>query len=110
MDVVGDRRDFNPVCQCLPDGPIKNIIKQVIEALKNDSIVGEHVPRDQIPPYYIQRHNIQTLYRVSLPQRWRLTYAFHTFNEGEKPRALLLELMDHDKYNKRFGYFKRKSA
>ncbi|MDH2908050.1 MAG: hypothetical protein PXX83_08160 [Candidatus Nitrosotalea sp.] len=110
MDVVGDKRDFNPVYEDLSDGPIKNVVKEIIKALKNDSIVGEHIRRNQIPQYYIQRHNIQILYRVALPQQWRLIYTFHTFNEGEKPKALLLELMNHDKYNKRFGYFKKASS
>ncbi|MDE1831335.1 hypothetical protein [Candidatus Nitrosotalea okcheonensis] len=110
MDVVGDKRDFNPVYEGLSDGPIKNVVKEIIKALKDDSIVGEHIRRNQIPQYYIQRHNIQILYRVALPQQWRLIYTFHTFNEGEKPKALLLELMNHDKYNKRFGYFKKASS
>ncbi|MGI0092556.1 MAG: hypothetical protein ACREA8_00470 [Nitrosotalea sp.] len=110
MDVVGDKRDFNPAYESLSDGPIKNVVKEIINALKNDSIVGDHMRRNQIPQYYIRRHNIQILYRVPLPQQWRLIYTFHTFNEGEKPKALLLELMNHDEYNKRFGYFKKASS
>ena len=110
MEVVGDRRDFNPTYENLPDGPIKNTVKEIIQTLKNDSIVGEHIRRNQIPQYYIQRHNVQILYRVALPQQWRLIYTIHTFNDGEKPKALLLELMNHDAYNKRFGYFKKTSS
>ncbi len=110
MDVSGDKKDFNPIYASLPDGPIKNKVKEVIQSLKADSIVGEHLKKENIPSYYIERHKVQILYRVALPQRWRLIYTLLTLNEGEKPKALLLELMDHDKYNKRFGYFKRKSA
>lgn len=110
MDVAGDKRDFNHVYDGIPQGPIKNAVNEIIQALKNDSIVGEHVLRSQIPQYYIQRHNVQTLYRVALPKQWRLIYTFHTFNEGQKPKVLLLELVDHDKYNKRFGYFKKSSS
>jgi hypothetical protein len=110
MDVVGDKRDFYPAYEDLPEGPIKNAVRQVIQSLKNNSIIGEHVQQKQIPRYYTHRHNIQTLYRVALPQQWRLSYTLHTFREGEKPRALLLEMMDHDQYNKRFGYFKKKSS
>ncbi|MGI0058617.1 MAG: hypothetical protein ACREBJ_02515 [Nitrosotalea sp.] len=70
MDVVGDKRDFNPAYEGLSDGPIKNVVKEIINALKNDSIVGDHMRRNQIPQYYIRRHNIQILYRVPLPQQW----------------------------------------
>jgi len=110
MDVVGDKRDFLLAYQKLPNGLLKNAVKEIIRDIKNDSIVGEHVKRDQIPQYYVKRHNVQVLYRVALPQYWRLTYTVFTLNLGEPPKALLLELMSHDAYNKRFGYFKKKSA
>jgi hypothetical protein len=110
MDIRVDRKDFLTTYTNLPNGPIKNVVDEVIQALKDGSIVGEHVKKKQIPQYYKQRHNVQVLYRVSLPQHWRLIYTFLTLNEGEKPRPYLLELMDHDQYNKRFGYFKKKSA
>ena len=110
MDIRVDKKDFLRIYENLPKGTIKNAVDEVIQALKNDSIVGEHVKHEKIPHYYTQRHNVQVLYRVALPQYWRLIYTFQTFTEREKPKVLLLELMDHAKYNKRFGYFKKKSA
>ena len=110
MDVRGDKKDFLQTYENLPKGSIKNAVGEIIQSLKNDSIVGKHVKHEQIPQYYKQRHNVQVLYRVALPQRWRLIYTFQTFVKGEKPKVLLLELMDHDMYNKRFGYFKKKSG
>ena len=110
MNVRGDKKDFLLTYENLPKGPIKNALDEVIQALKNDSIIGEHVKHEQIPNYYKQRHNVQVLYRVALPQSWRLIYTFQTFAKGEKPKVLLLELMDHNRYNKRFGYFKKKSG
>lgn len=109
MKVSGDKRDFYDVFAGLPDGAIKNAISDVIKLLKNDSIIGQHMVRQQIPKYYVKRHNVQILYRVELPQHWRLIYTLLTIHEGDKPSVLLLELMDHDQYNKRFGYFKKKS-
>jgi hypothetical protein len=109
MQVSGDKRDFNTIFVNLPNGAIKESVNDVIESLKNDSIVGEHLMKQQIPQYYIKRHNVQVLYRVKLAQHWRLVYTVLTFTEGDKPSALFLELMDHDQYNKRFDYFKKKS-
>ncbi|MGI0007992.1 MAG: hypothetical protein ACRD92_00020, partial [Nitrosopumilaceae archaeon] len=65
-------------------------VNEVIQGLKNDSIIGEHVKHEQIPDYYKQRHNVQVLYRVALPQHWRLIYTFQTFVKGENPKVLLL--------------------
>jgi len=96
--------------RAMSDGPIKNTVKQVIQSLKNDSLPGEHLQKKQIPDYYKKRHGVQILYRVALPQRWRLIYTLLTLKKKEKPKAFLLELMDHDQYNKRFGYFKKKSS
>ena len=109
MDVKGDKKDFQPTYENLTEGQIKNRVREIIQVLKNDKIVGEHVKRHQIPAYYVIRHKLQVLYVVDLPNYWRLTYTFQTFKDGEKPQALILELMDHVQYNKRFGYFKKKS-
>jgi hypothetical protein len=107
MQVNGDKRDFYVVFSCLPDGAIKNAVNDTIKLLKSDHVIGQHISKSLIPKYYVKRHNVQILYRVKLPQHWRLVYTLLTVNEGDKPSALLLELMDHDKYNKRFGYFKK---
>ncbi len=109
MDVRGDRKDFLLIYKNLPKGTIKNVVDEIILDLKNGSIVGEHVKQEQIPHYYKKRHNVQVLYRIALPQHWRLVYTFQTFVKGKHPTILLLELMDHDSYNKRFGYFKKRS-
>lgn len=110
MDVRGDRKDFFLIYENLPNGPIKNAVNDIIQSLKDDLITGEHVRHYQIPQYYKRRHNVQSLYRVELPQHWRLIYTLQTFTQGERPVALLLELMNHDLYNKRFGYFKKRSG
>ncbi len=109
MEVKADARDFNSVFENITENSIRYEIIRIVSLLKNNSIVGEHVKREIIPKYYIKRHGVQTLYRISLPNNWRLVYSIQAFYEKE-PTVLLLELMDHKKYNKRFGYFKKKSA
>lgn len=102
--------DFVDVFNVLPDGPIKTAVEEAKNELKQDKIIGEHVKKKQIPKYYVTRHNIQVLYRYALPNRWRLTYSIIEFEVKGELSVLLLELMDHDHYNKRFGYYKKKSA
>ena len=88
MDVRGDQKDFLPIYTNLPKGPIKNVVDEVIQALKNDHIVGEHIKYGQIPQYYRRRHNVQVLYRVALPQHWRLIYTLLTLHEGQRPNMV----------------------
>lgn len=109
MEVRADSKDFMPIYEELTDNVIKTPVEQVITSLKNDLVVGEHLKCKAIPKYYIKKHNVQTLYRVSLPRNWRLIYTIQSFYENEAT-VLLLEIMDHKQYNKRFGYFKKKSA
>jgi len=103
LEVRGDPFDFMPVYTSLTDKSLKNAVDDVKTQLQNDVIVGDHVRRSQIPKYYIKKHNVQVLYREELPGYWRLIYTIMTFKDGEK-RAILLELFNHDVYNKRFGY------
>jgi hypothetical protein len=49
MDVSGDRKDFLRIYENLPNGPIKNAVDEIIQSLKNDLVVGEHVKHGQIP-------------------------------------------------------------
>ncbi|WKT57754.1 hypothetical protein QVH35_10650 [Candidatus Nitrosotenuis chungbukensis] len=64
--------------------------------------------RDTIPKYYITKYNIQLLYHFDMPDGHRLIYTVRrSLPDGKE--ALFLELLSHDEYNKRFGYFKKKS-
>ena len=110
MKLRAVKEDFQDVFDSLSDRSIKNAVKEIIVNLKQDDIVGEHVKKNQIPKHYIRKHNIPILYRVALPKRWRLTYSIVEFEVKGELGILMLELMNHDQYNKRFGYYKKKSA
>lgn len=110
MRLKAVKDDFQDAFDSLSDNSIKRAVKDIIASLKQDNIVGEHVKKSQIPKYYIKKHNIPVLYRVALPKRWRLTYSIIEFEVKGELGALMLELMSHDQYNKRFGYYKKKSA
>ncbi|MGI0069059.1 MAG: hypothetical protein ACREAN_02245 [Nitrosopumilaceae archaeon] len=103
METRGDPDDFMPIYNALPqDEPLFKTVRDVIENLKSDKIVGKHLKREQIPKYYLKKHDVNAVYKVDLPGYWRLIYGI-TAIHGEK-MALLMELFDHEKYNKRFGY------
>lgn len=80
-------------------------IDRIIEQLAIDPTYGTHIPKNRIPKKYIDEYGINNLWKANLPSAWRLLY---TLDAG-KPEILtiLLEYLDHNQYNKLFGYKKR---
>ncbi len=80
-------------------------IKSQLE--KSDIPLGIHHKLNNIPKYYIKKYNVQGLYHFEMPDSHRLFYTVRRSKDGKE--ALLLELLNHDEYNKRFDYYKKKS-
>ena len=114
MRVLVHQDDFLPTYNQLKADKQKNkarigAIENVKLQLENSNLpLGVHHKRDTIPKYYITKYNVQSLYHFDMPDGHRLMYTIRKFlSEGKE--ALFLELLSHDEYNKRFGYFKKKS-
>lgn len=103
MEVAGDPTDFIPIFNRLDknDAMYKKI-KGTIKDLKNDRIVGIRIKLSLVPLYYVRKHGVSAVFKVNLPGAWRLIYGILTIHDAKK--ALLMELFDHNSYNKRFGY------
>ncbi len=84
-----------------------NNIKQQLE--KSDRPLGITHKFNNIPEYYKTRYGIQTLYHFEMPADHRLMYTIRRSPYDGNKEALFLELITHGVYNKRFGYFKKKS-
>lgn len=103
MEVAGDPDDFMPVYNALDKkSALYNVVRDVIDDLKNDKIPGERIKRDRVPRYYTKKHDLNAIFKVDLPGYWRLIYGITTVH-GEK-KALIMEMFDHVKYNRRFGF------
>lgn len=103
MEVAGDPVDFIPVFNELDvNNVIYKKVQDIITELKNEQIIGVRIKLSQIPKYYIKRHNINAVFKVDLPSAWRLVYGITSIHDERK--AILMELFDHNSYNKRFGY------
>ena len=79
-------------------------IEREKENLKINPHHGTQIPKKQIPEEYIERLGMTNLWKIDLPDFWRMLYTI-TGNELEII-SVLLNFMDHDKYNKLFGYRK----
>ena len=73
--------------------------------LKIDPQCGIHIPRKYIPKKLIERYGTDRLWKIDLVGYWRLIYTI--VGDDVKIIAFVLEFMDHDRYNKLFGYMKK---
>ena len=80
-------------------------IKQKSEFLKSNPFYGDNVPKKLIPEEYILKYNAKNLWRVELTRYWRMLYTI----KGDQVEIVcfVLDIINHDKYNKKFGYSKK---
>ena len=78
-----------------------NSINRTIKILKSNPQYGNPIPKRLIPDSLI-KEGIQNIYRVELSNFWRMLYTI----EGTKIEILVfvLNIMNHNEYNKLFGY------
>ena len=78
-----------------------------IELVKNNLSYGDPIPKKLIPKEYKEKYGVTNLFRVELPNFWRMLY---TVTEGENEIeiiAFVLDIINHKKYSKKFGYRKK---
>jgi hypothetical protein len=83
---------------------ILNSIKQKMELIKNNPQYGDPISKKLIPKEYREKYGNINLFRVELPNFWRMLY---TLTEGETKVeiiAFVLDIIDHPTYDKKFGY------
>ena len=81
-----------------------NSIKQKIDFLKNNPQYGVHISKNKIPNIYLKQYDVNNLWKVNLSGAWRMIY---TIKGGEvKIIALILDILDHKNYEKKFNYKK----
>lgn len=77
-------------------------ILQKIEWIKADPRYGQPIAKKLIPKEYILKYGAQNLYRVELPDFWRMLYTLRD-NQVEII-AFVLDIIDHKGYDKKFRY------
>ncbi|HLC79073.1 MAG TPA: hypothetical protein VJG83_01460 [archaeon] len=86
---------------------ILNAINKKSELIKQNPHYGNPISHELIPKEYIQKYGITNLFRVELPNYWRMFYTL-TNNAGKiEIIAFILEISDHPTYDKRMKYKKR---
>ncbi|MBD3313009.1 hypothetical protein GF345_01045 [Candidatus Woesearchaeota archaeon] len=80
-------------------------INIVLRNIKVDPYYGDLIPRRCISKSTAARYGTDRIFRAELVGYWRLLYTV----VGDEVRiiAFILEFMDHNNYNKIFGYRKK---
>lgn len=77
-------------------------IQRVRDLLKQNPFAGDQVKKKQIPSKYIQKFDVDNVWRIELADRWRLVYTI-TGNQIEII-TFVMDIFDHKDYDKVFGY------
>ena len=82
--------------------PLLRSIHRARDLLKQNPFAGNQVPKRQNPPKYIQKFDIDNVWRIELADRWRLVYTI-TGNQVEII-TFVMDIFNHKDYDKVFGY------
>ncbi len=83
---------------------IFNALKNKIKLIKFNYHYGNPVSKKLIPKEYKLKYGVTNLFRIELPNFWRMLY---TLTDGENEIeiiAFVLDIVNHRDYDKIFGY------
>jgi hypothetical protein len=83
-------------------GYLLKLIEKGVEKLSRDYECGQKIQKKLWPRYYSTKYGISNLWRLRLDGYWRMIYTV----TGNRICivAVILEVLDHREYDKRFGY------
>lgn len=88
--------------------PMQTLFKSIEtkkEELKKDPFYGIQIPKKLIPEKYVELYEVKNLWKCNLALAWRAIY----FIGGEEDKIVIsiVDIIDHNTYDKIFGYKKR---
>ena len=83
---------------------ILNSINKKVELIKANHHYGHPISKKLIPQEYKDKYDIKNLFRVELPNYWRMLYTLADDESKIEIIAFVLDLVDHITYDKKFGY------
>ncbi len=85
------------------DDELKKHINRAIEEIRQNAFCGIPIPKRLIPKEYIQKYQVNNLWKYDLPSGWRMIYTITTPNKIEII-SIILEWFNHPEYERRFHY------
>jgi hypothetical protein len=78
-------------------------MKKKTELIKSNPHYGDPISKKQIPREYITKYGITNLFRIELPNFWRMLYTLTSETQVEII-AFILNIHSHKTYDKKFRY------
>ena len=85
----------------------KSILKSILQKsklIKSNFQYGDPISKKLIPKEYIEKYGITNLFRVELPNFWRMLYSIEEGENQIEIIAFVLDIINHKNYNKKFKY------
>ncbi len=89
------------------DRMILNAINKKVELIKVNLHYGDPIAKNLIPREYVEKYEITNLFRVELPNYWRMLYTLTDNETNIEIIAFVLDILEHSDYDKKFGYRKK---
>jgi mRNA-degrading endonuclease RelE of RelBE toxin-antitoxin system len=83
---------------------IFNSINKKLELIKENPHFGQAVSKKKISADYVLKFNITNLFRVSLPNFWRMEYTLTNNDTEIEIIAFILDILNHKEYSKKHKY------
>jgi len=80
-------------------------INRLFDVIVNNPFYGENAKKDLIPKEYRQKYDADNIFIADLPDYWRMVYTLES--DEIEIIAFVLDIIDHDEYNKKFKFKKR---
>ena len=87
------------------DITLLNAINRLFDVIVNNPFYGENAKKDLIPKEYRQKYDADNLFIADLPDYWRMIYTLES--DEIEIITFVLDIIDHDQYNKKFKFRKR---
>ena len=86
---------------------ILKAVNQKVDLIKANPHYGDPISKDLILEEYKSKYGVSNLFRVELPNFWRMLYTLTNGGTNVEIVAFVLDIVDHPSYNKMFGYKKK---
>ncbi len=83
---------------------IFNAVNKKVELIKVNIHYGNPIAKNLIPPEYVQKYGVTNLFRIELPNFWRMLYTLTEEETEIEIIAFVLDIIDHRDYDKKFRY------
>jgi len=84
------------------DTQLFNFIQRAISDLRKNPTCGIKIPKNLWPKEYVTEYGVNNLWKLNLDSYWRMIYTI--VGDQAQLIGIILEVLDHKKYDRKFGY------